>query len=84
MFIPHRKHPWASTACYGDSFSFLCVDYGYLTGNSHGPLRPVTGMALLTFLRRTAVQIEYVRKFRNPAWEERLCRTLMRRPGGAG
>jgi hypothetical protein len=26
MFVPHRKHPYASTACYGDSFTFLYVD----------------------------------------------------------
>jgi hypothetical protein len=23
MFVPHRKHLWPSTACYGDSFTFL-------------------------------------------------------------
>jgi hypothetical protein len=27
MFVPHRKHLWPSTACYGDSFAFLHVDY---------------------------------------------------------
>jgi hypothetical protein len=26
MFIPHRKHLRASTACYEDSFTLLCVD----------------------------------------------------------
>jgi hypothetical protein len=26
MFVPHRKHVWATTACYGDCFTFLCVD----------------------------------------------------------
>jgi hypothetical protein len=25
MFVPHRKHLWPSTACYGDSFTVLCV-----------------------------------------------------------
>jgi hypothetical protein len=23
MFVPHRKHPCACTACYGDSFTIL-------------------------------------------------------------
>jgi hypothetical protein len=27
MFIPHMKHLRASAACYGDSFTFLHVDY---------------------------------------------------------
>jgi hypothetical protein len=26
MFVPHRKHLWASTAPYGDSFAFVYVD----------------------------------------------------------
>jgi hypothetical protein len=26
MFVPHRKHLWASTACYGHSFTLLYVD----------------------------------------------------------
>jgi hypothetical protein len=27
MFVPHRKHLQASKAYYGDSFTFLEVDY---------------------------------------------------------
>jgi hypothetical protein len=26
MFVPHRKHLWASPACYGDGFTFQFVD----------------------------------------------------------
>jgi hypothetical protein len=26
MFVLHRIYPWHSTACYGDSFTFLYVD----------------------------------------------------------
>jgi hypothetical protein len=26
MFVPHRKHLWASTACLGYGFTFLYVD----------------------------------------------------------
>jgi hypothetical protein len=26
MFVPHRKHIWATTVCYGDSFTLLYVD----------------------------------------------------------
>jgi hypothetical protein len=26
MFVPHRKHLWTSTACYGDSFTYVYVD----------------------------------------------------------
>jgi hypothetical protein len=26
MFLPHRKHSWASTTCYWESFTFLYID----------------------------------------------------------
>jgi hypothetical protein len=26
MFVPYRKHIWASAACYRDSFTFVYVD----------------------------------------------------------
>jgi hypothetical protein len=26
MIVPHRKHPWASTACYGNGCTYLYID----------------------------------------------------------
>jgi hypothetical protein len=35
MLVPHKKHLWASTACYGDSFTFLYVDHVRTSHETH-------------------------------------------------
>jgi hypothetical protein len=48
MLVPHRKHPWAFTACYGDSFVILYVDDVRTSQETtYGTLRPLTGTDLL-------------------------------------
>jgi hypothetical protein len=35
MFVPHRKHVWASTAWYGDSFTILFTDDVHTSYETH-------------------------------------------------
>jgi hypothetical protein len=54
MFVPLKKNLWASTACYGDSFTFvICRWYSYLTGN--------TPVHLHDQLRGTCFYVDVVR-----------------------
>jgi hypothetical protein len=48
MFLPHRKHLWASTARYGNSSIFYRQGM-FIPHSKHtcGPPRPVTEIALL-------------------------------------
>jgi hypothetical protein len=53
MIVPHRKHLWASTVCYTGNFTFflICRWCWYLIGNTYGPPRSVTWIALLFLCR---------------------------------
>jgi hypothetical protein len=55
MFIPHRKHLWASTACYRDRFNYIYI-YIYMMfvrnrKHTYGPPRSVMGMAVLFYMQ---------------------------------
>jgi hypothetical protein len=51
MFVPHRKHLWASTDCYGDSFTFLYIDDVRTSQETHlWPSTAYRGIALLFFV----------------------------------
>jgi hypothetical protein len=48
MFVPHRKHLWDSTACYGDCFAHSTQTYG-----TPWPVMGMTSLYFSTLLRRS-------------------------------
>jgi hypothetical protein len=41
MFVPHKKHLWASKACYGDgsNFTFNTLEKLILEGSTHSAVK---------------------------------------------
>jgi hypothetical protein len=53
--VPHRKHMNLYGLLRGSLYVFICRRRLYLTGNTYEPPRPVTGIALLFYMRMAFV-----------------------------